>query len=59
MDIDSKEFSEERLRAYLQQATDAPAEEIIHGIINAVKVFAGEAPQSDDITSLAIKYTQS
>jgi sigma-B regulation protein RsbU (phosphoserine phosphatase) len=59
MDIDSKEFSEDRLRAYLQQAADSPAEKIIHGMINAVKAFAGEAPQSDDITSLAIKYTQS
>jgi sigma-B regulation protein RsbU (phosphoserine phosphatase) len=57
MNIHAKEFSEERLRAYLQQAADSPAEKIIHGIINEVKAFAGEAPQSDDITSLAIKYT--
>ncbi len=59
MDIHLNEFSEERLRTYLQQAADSSAEEIINEIIKEVKAFAGEAPQSDDITSLVIKCTQS
>lgn len=49
-------FEERRLRASLDANAPKPAEEIIRSLIREVKAFAGTAPQSDDITALAIRY---
>jgi sigma-B regulation protein RsbU (phosphoserine phosphatase) len=56
MDGANNEFSEARLQDFLQQAQAASAAEMIRGAVDAVRAFAGEAPQADDITALAIKY---
>ncbi len=48
-------FSVERLQSCLQRAGDASPREMIETVADAVRDFAGEAPQSDDLTMLAIK----
>jgi sigma-B regulation protein RsbU (phosphoserine phosphatase) len=48
-------FSEERLETYLRACRASNASEIVNGILNEVRTFAGGAPQSDDITALAIR----
>lgn len=57
MDPARNQFGEERLEAFLQRHTDAPTATIIEGMVEAVKSFAGEAPQSDDLTALALRFT--
>ncbi len=48
-------FGEERLKLFLQQEGDKKAAEIVHKLTEAVKAFAGKAPQHDDITLLVMK----
>ena len=49
-------FTEPRLQACLQQANGAAPTEVIRNALEAVKQFATGAEQSDDITTLAIRY---
>jgi sigma-B regulation protein RsbU (phosphoserine phosphatase) len=49
-------FGEERLIAHLDLLRDATPAEIVGGTLDAVRDFAGDAPQSDDITILAARY---
>ena len=57
-DKDRNEFGEARLVALLEQKGMAgSAEELGTAILNEVSEFAGEAPQSDDITVLVIDRT--
>lgn len=51
-------FGEERLIKTISSLAGKETEEIVHGIENAVTVFAGAAPQSDDITALALNYNK-
>jgi sigma-B regulation protein RsbU (phosphoserine phosphatase) len=48
-------FTEERLEAVLRDVAGHPANAIINAVANAVRSFADGAPQSDDITALAIR----
>lgn len=48
-------FGVERLQAYLLAHTDCSARELVEGSIAAVREFAGDAPQSDDLTALAVR----
>jgi len=50
-------FGEERLCAYLRAADGVRPERLIGGIVEAVQRFAGDQPQSDDLTVLAVEYT--
>lgn len=51
-----EQFSEERLRLLLSEArSDGPAE-LIDRVVQAVRSFSASAPQSDDITALAVLY---
>ena len=50
-------FGEERLYAYLRAADGVRPEPLIGGIVEAVQRFAGDQPQSDDLTVLAVEYT--
>lgn len=51
-----EQFSEERLRLVLSEAqNDSPAE-LIDRVVQAVRGFSAGAPQSDDITALAVLY---
>jgi sigma-B regulation protein RsbU (phosphoserine phosphatase) len=56
MDSDDKLFSDERLRAVLRRVNGAPPMEIIRDVVGEVARFAAGAPQSDDITALALTY---
>jgi len=49
------QFGEERLEQVLSTLQGAGSQEIVEAINAKVKEFAGEAPQSDDITQLVIR----
>jgi serine phosphatase RsbU (regulator of sigma subunit) len=55
MDIVGQQFGEERLRAAVAATPNASAQEIIAAVVDAVKAFTGDAPQSDDLTLLVVK----
>jgi phosphoserine phosphatase RsbU/P len=48
-------FGEERLRAVIGRVRMQHSGEVISGILDAVKEFSGDYPQSDDITLMVIK----
>jgi sigma-B regulation protein RsbU (phosphoserine phosphatase) len=48
-------FTEERLEAVLRDVAGHPANAIIKAVADAVRSFADGTPQSDDITTLAIR----
>jgi sigma-B regulation protein RsbU (phosphoserine phosphatase) len=48
-------FSEERLETYLRGRHTSNASEIVDGVMSEVRTFVAGAPQSDDITALAIR----
>ncbi|HEY7534425.1 MAG TPA: PP2C family protein-serine/threonine phosphatase, partial [Thermodesulfobacteriota bacterium] len=58
MDTEGNLFSDGRLKKFLERANGLGAREIISGAINEINIFSSGAPQSDDITVLAIKYLQ-
>jgi sigma-B regulation protein RsbU (phosphoserine phosphatase) len=51
-----EEFSEKRLVSSFQKHAHGSSEEILEGIVEDVRDFAGGAPQSDDITAMVIKH---
>ena len=55
LDADDEEFGELRLKHLVSAHRRAPAAQIVDQIITAVQEFAGDTPQSDDITIVAIK----
>jgi sigma-B regulation protein RsbU (phosphoserine phosphatase) len=57
MDRSNEQFSEIRLEENLQQTLSAPLLDIVHGVITAVKDFSNGAPQADDITVLALRFS--
>ena len=48
-------FGEERIAATLDKLRSASPDEVLHGVMTAVKKHRGEAPQSDDITMLCFR----
>ena len=48
-------FGEDRISALLRKNQNTASEKIIDNIFEAVKKFAGTAPQSDDITMVVVK----
>ncbi|MFH0996516.1 MAG: SpoIIE family protein phosphatase [Pseudomonadota bacterium] len=56
MNTENQLFSEARLLKELEAHRDEPVEDFIVRINEAVTLHAGEAPQSDDITMLFIRY---
>ena len=56
MNVQDEMFLEERLEDKIAQAGAASARELTGRIVEAVKQFAGAAPQSDDITVLVLRY---
>ncbi|WP_294486104.1 SpoIIE family protein phosphatase [uncultured Mailhella sp.] len=48
-------FGEERIAATLEQLRGASPDEVLHGVMTAVKKYRGKAPQSDDITMLCFR----
>ena len=54
-DVDDKQFGEERLEKVIEECRGETAETIIDRIIDAVRKFAGDAPQADDLTLLVVR----
>jgi len=52
-----EEFSDERLARFALSARPHPASAIVQTLCTAVAQFAGQMPQSDDITALALRRT--
>lgn len=50
------QFSEDGLMVCLQEMNGSAAEEMVNTVLHTVNQYAGDAPQSDDITVLALKY---
>lgn len=51
-----EQFSEERLQHLLSEACDDSPAALIERVVEAVRRFSAGAPQSDDITALAVLY---
>jgi sigma-B regulation protein RsbU (phosphoserine phosphatase) len=49
-------YSEERLQEVLHKLSDRPADEMVREVVMDVRKHAGDTPQSDDITVLALRY---
>ncbi|MFQ5651339.1 MAG: PP2C family protein-serine/threonine phosphatase [bacterium] len=56
MDLDQEEFLEAGLEKSLQNKPDASVTEMTEQVMQDVQTWAKGAPQSDDITVLALKY---
>jgi sigma-B regulation protein RsbU (phosphoserine phosphatase) len=56
MDSNMNMFEEERLTSYLKKSNGLSTRELAKGSIAHLKAFAGNAPQSDDITVLILRY---
>lgn len=49
-------FDEQGLEAWLRRSESLPLPELVGGLVNEVRQFAGEHPQADDLTALAVRY---
>jgi sigma-B regulation protein RsbU (phosphoserine phosphatase) len=56
MDNSEAVFSEEKLELLLGEMQGHPPEDIVRGIVGAVRKHAAGAPQSDDVTVLVLRY---
>ncbi|MBR3277832.1 MAG: serine/threonine-protein phosphatase, partial [Lachnospiraceae bacterium] len=54
-DSDNVMFGTDRMLEVLNREPEADASQVIHNVYEAVKEFAGDAPQFDDITMMAVK----
>ncbi len=54
-DASSEEFGEERMDRILSEMPTGTVQEVTEGVIFAVREFTADAPQSDDITCLAMR----
>jgi sigma-B regulation protein RsbU (phosphoserine phosphatase) len=51
------EFCDERLLEAINENLSATPEEMLEAVLKKVRAFCGEAPQSDDVTILMVRYT--
>jgi sigma-B regulation protein RsbU (phosphoserine phosphatase) len=51
-----EEYGEGRLGEYLAACAGEPAAAIVDGLVERVFSFAGDEPQYDDVTVLAVRY---
>jgi phosphoserine phosphatase RsbU/P len=49
-------FSEERLVEWFQRSGGMPVKELVGGLVEEVRTYAGDHPQADDVTVLAVQY---
>jgi Stage II sporulation protein E (SpoIIE) len=56
MDLSETLYSDHRLAEFLATKRGSSPRQIISDLVGDVRHFAGEAPQSDDITALALLY---
>ena len=55
-DDKSQYYGTERLGKNIHNLTDLFSEEIVNKLLNSIKIFKGDSPQSDDISILAFRY---
>ena len=55
LNIDSKEFGEDRLMRLIKDNCNKSADNMVRTIFNTVKDFAGSSPQHDDMTIICLK----
>jgi sigma-B regulation protein RsbU (phosphoserine phosphatase) len=51
---DRERFSQDRVEDVIRAQAGRSAQEMIDGLLSAVQEFAGDAPQYDDITLVAV-----
>ncbi len=56
LNSEDEQFSEERLEDVLTSVRSSSAEQILEKVKEEVEAFVGNAPQSDDITQLCVKF---
>ncbi|MBL0176024.1 MAG: SpoIIE family protein phosphatase [Ignavibacteria bacterium] len=56
MEVDGGMYGEERLEALLPSLGSTQPELLVQGVFDDVRLYATGAPQSDDITCLALRY---
>lgn len=56
MDENEEQFGESRVESLLHQSLDADARALVESALERVRDFTAGAPQSDDITLLALRY---
>ena len=56
MNADGEEFGEEELAEVLAECVGSKAADVSRHVVQAVQDHAGDAPQSDDITCMALRY---
>jgi len=56
VDTSNEFFGDERLQSVLQRSPGSSAEEIVGNVLNEVRIFSAGTPQSDDITSVVVRY---
>lgn len=59
MDSKGRLFSDRRLEDFLTARRQSTAEEIVRSLLDEVKQYSSGEPQSDDVTTLALRYTGS
>lgn len=55
MNLNEEEYSDQRMIDFFKKNSERPVDEFINHIVADVKKYAGEAEQSDDITSMILK----
>jgi len=56
MNSEKEVYSDDKLLEMVMQSGNAAAEGLVREIVQSVRDYAGDEPQSDDITMLALKY---
>jgi phosphoserine phosphatase RsbU/P len=56
MNVDGDEYTEQRLMEVLNASQRLPLDNLLQKVRAEVQAFAGAAPQSDDLTCLALRY---
>jgi phosphoserine phosphatase RsbU/P len=56
MNIQNEQYGEVRLEQTVRKWRELPPSKLVNLIIDAAREFAGEAPQSDDMTCLSVVY---
>ena len=56
MNRDGEAFEEERLKGVLAKGPTAPIRSVVDSVTAALASFVGDAPQSDDITCMVLRY---
>jgi sigma-B regulation protein RsbU (phosphoserine phosphatase) len=55
LDANGELFSESRLEEVLRSVAEGSTQSVVTAVVDAVRRFAGDAPQSDDIAALAVR----